>query len=214
MKKDDGQLITVGKLLGELKKYEKKRWDDSVVAWVQDDHTLGVVGMGKDKDGNLRIEVEKVEEELEGIWTVADVVDSLERNDNDVKVYLAGHGLYFTIVSDGRIFTEVEDDDVIGCDAAVFGEYQDDTRRVPADKEIRRTARRSAWRARTKDWKSILEGITFLLCILLAVYGFYYNIAALVKHTRPVWECVLWLPFLALLIWVCIDNLFFPDRNE
>ena len=200
------KLTTVGKLLDELKKYEKKHWDLSVVAWVQDDHTLGVVGMGKDEDGDLRIEVEEVEEELEGIWTVSDVIDSLESSGKDTRVYLAGHGYYFAIDSEGNIFTESDDDDVIGCYATVFSKYEEEPQEV--------RTKESAWKARTKDWKSIVEGVTFLLCIPLTAYGLYYNIAALVKHSRPIWECVLWLPFLALLLWVCIDNLFFPNRNE
>ena len=206
-------LTTVGQMLGGLKKYEKEHWDLSVVAWVQDDHTLGVVGMGKDEDGDLRIEVEDVGDVLEGIWTVSDVIDSLESRGKDTRVYLAGHGMYFTIDSNGGVFTESDDDDVVGCDASVFGEYEEEPPCVFTEKEKRQREKRAAWKARTKDWKSILEGVTFLLCILLVTYGLYYNIAALVKHSRPVWESVLWIPFLALLLWVCIDNLFFPDRE-
>ena len=208
------KLTTIGRLLGELKKYEKKHWDLSVVAWTQDDLTLGVVGMGKDGDGDLRIEVEEVGDVLEGIWTVSDVIDSLESSGKDTKVYLAGHGLYFAIDSDGHIFTESDDDDVIGCEATVFGEYEEEPPCVFTKKEKRQRARRAAWKARTESWKGILEGVTFLLCIPLTAYGLYYNIAALVKHSRPFCESALWLPFLTLLLWVCIDNLFFPDRNE
>ena len=40
------------------------------------------------------------------------------------------------------------------------------------------------------------------------------NIAALVKHSSPVWESILWIIFLGLLLYVCIDNLFFPNRHE
>ena len=80
------KLTTAGKLLGGLKKYEKKHWDLSVVAWAQDDLMFGVVGIGKDKDGDLRIEVEEVEEELEGIWTVDDVINSLEGFSKDTRV--------------------------------------------------------------------------------------------------------------------------------
>ena len=208
------KLTTIGRLLGELKKYEKKHWDLSVVAWTQDDLTLGVVGMGKDGDGDLRIEVEEVGDVLEGIWTVSDVIDSLESSGKDTKVYLAGHGYYFTIDSEGSIFTESDDDDVIGCYATVFGEYEEEPPCVFTDKEKRQRARRAAWKARTESWKGILEGVTFLLCILLTAYGLYYNIAALVKHSRPVWESILWIPILALLLWVCLSNLFFPDRNK
>jgi len=119
------KLTTVGKLLDELKKYEKTRCDDSVVAWIDNDLTLGVVGMGKDEDGDLRIEVEEVEEELEGILTVPDVIDSLERNNKDARVYLAGYGLFFAIADDGRLFTDCDDDFVIGFIATVICEYKE-----------------------------------------------------------------------------------------
>ena len=117
------KLTTAGQLLDELKTYEEEHWGLSVVAWTQDDLMFGVVGMGKDKDGDLRIEVEEVEEELEGIWSVADVIDSLENSGEDTRVYLAGHGLYFAIDDEGSIFTESDDDDVVGCYATIFGEY-------------------------------------------------------------------------------------------
>ena len=208
------KLIPAGKLLGELKKYEKKNWDNSVVAWTQDDLMFGVVGMGKDPDSDLRIEVEEAEEELEGIWSVSDVINSLESVGKDTRVYLAGHGFYFAIDSDGQIFTESDDDDVVGCYATVFGEYKDVPPSLFTEKERRQKERRASWKARTKNCKGILEGVTFLLCIPLTAYGLYYNIAALVKHTQPVWECVLWIPILALLLWVCIDNLFSPIRNK
>ena len=150
---------TVGQMLGELKKYEKEHWDLSVVAWVQDDHTLGVVGMGKDEDGDLRIEVEEVGEVLEGIWSVSDVIDSLESSVKDARVYLAGHGMYFTIDSNGGVFTESDDDDVVGCDASVFGEYEEEPPCVFTEKEKRQRERRAAWKARTKDWRASLKAL-------------------------------------------------------
>ena len=208
------KLTTAGKLLSGLKKYEKKHWDLSVVAWAQDDLMFGVVGMGKDKDGDLRIEVEEVEEELEGIWTVDDVINSLESCGKDTRVYLAGHGLYFAIDSDGHVFTESDDDDVVGCYATVIGEYEEEPPCVFTEKERRQRERKAIWKARTKSWKGILEVVTFLLCIPLIAYGLYYNIAALVKHSMPVWQCVLYIIILGLLLWVSIEALFFPERNE
>ena len=208
------KLTTTGKLLGGLKKYEKKHWDLSVVAWAQDDLMFGVVGIGKDKDGDLRIEVEEVEEELEGIWTVDDVINSLEGFSKDTRVYLAGHGLYFAIDSEGGIFTESDDDDVVGCYATVIGEYEEEPLYVFTEKKRRQRERRAIWNERKESWKGILEVITVLLCIPLTVYGLYYNIAALVKHTQPVWECVLYIIFLGFLLWVCIEALFFPERND
>lgn len=202
---ENKNLTAAGKLLGELKVYEKDHWDNSVVAWTQDDRTLGVVGMVKDKDGDLRIEVEEVEEELEGIWSIVDVIDSLENCDKDTRVYLAGHGLYFAINGDGCVFSESDDDDVVGCNVAVFGGYEEEKPQV---------VRKSVWKERKESWKGILEGVTFLLCIPLTAFGLYYNFAALVKHSRPVWECALWIPILALLLWVCIENLFSPEHNK
>ena len=108
---EDIELTTAGKLLDELKGFEKKYWHYNVVAWVDDDHTVGVVGIWQDEDDDLRIEVEEVEEELEGIWTVADVIESLERCDKDTRVYLAGHGYYFAIDCEGSAFSESDDDE-------------------------------------------------------------------------------------------------------
>lgn len=207
------KLTTAGKLLGGLKKYEKKHWDLSVIAWTDDDRTFGVVGTWKDEDGDFQIVVEEIDEILEGIWSVSDVIDSLESCGKDTRVYLAGHGLYFAIDSKGGVFTE-GDDDVVGCYATVIGEYEEEPPCVFTEKERRQRERRAIWKERTKTWKGIAEGLTFLLCIPLTAYGLYYNIAALVKHSQPAWECVLYIIFLGLLLWVCIDNLFFPERNE
>ena len=208
------RLTTVGELLGELKKYKKKHWDLCVVAWTQNDYTLGVVGMGKDKDGDLQIEVEVVEEELEGIWTVDDVIDSLERAGKDTRVYLTGHGYYFSIDNEGGIFTESDDDDVVGCYVTVFGKDEEEPSCVPTEKEKRRRSIWAVWKKRTESWKGIAEGLTYLLCIPLMAYGLYYNIAALVKHSQPVWESILWIPILATLLGVCIYGLFFPEKYE
>ena len=119
------KLTTVGELFGELKKYKKNHWDDCVVAWLKDEEqTFGVVGMRNDKDGNLRIIVEEVDDVLEGFWTVDEVISSLECKGKDARVYLAGEGLYLAIDSMGGIFTEADDDDVVGCHVTIFGEMK------------------------------------------------------------------------------------------
>ena len=121
------KLTTAGKLLGGLKKYKKNHWDDCVVAWLKDDEqTFGVVGMGNDKDGDLRIIVEEVDDVLEGFWTVEEVISSLECKGKDARVYLAGEGLYLAIDSRGGIFTVADDDDAVGCWVTVIGEYDEE----------------------------------------------------------------------------------------
>ena len=210
MKKDNVQLTTAGKLLKDLKRYEKKHWDLSVIAWTDDDRTFGVVGVGEDKDGDFQIVVEEIDEVLEGIWTVADVISSLEDIGKETRVYLAGDGLYLAIDSNGGIFTKADDDDAVGCYVTVFGEYEEE----PQGEESGRPSWIEIWKEKTRNWKGVLECGTFLLCIPLTAYGLYYNIAALVKHSSPVWESILWIIFLGLLLYVCIDNLFFPNRHE
>ena len=125
MKKDNVQLTTAGELLKDLKRYEKKHWDLSVTAWTDDDRTFGVVGTWKDEDGDFQIVVEEIDELLEGIWTVADVISSMEDIGKETRVYLAGDGLYLAIDSNGGIFTEADDDDVVGCYVTVFGKYEE-----------------------------------------------------------------------------------------
>lgn len=211
---DNIKLTTVGKLLKDLKRYEKKHWDLSVIAWTDDDRIFGVVGTWKDEDGDFQIVVEEIDEVLEGIWTVSDVISSMEDIGKDTRVYLAGHGLYFAIDSKGGVFTEGDDDDVVGCYATVIGEYEEEPPCVFTEKERRRRERRAIWKERTKTWKGVAEGVTFLLCIPLTAYGLYYNITAIVKHSRPLWESILWIPILVILLGVCIYNLFFPEHDE
>lgn len=215
MKKDNVQLTTAGELLKDLKRYEKKHWDLSVVAWTDDDRTFGVVGVGKDKDGDFQIVVEEIDEVQEGIWTVADVISSLEDISKETRVYLVGEGLHLSIDSNGSsIFTEADDDDAVGCWVTVFGEYEEKPQGGQAGKESDRPSWKEVWKKKTRKWEGVLEGVTFLLCIPLTAYGLYYNIAALLKHSGPVWESLLWIIFLGLLLYVCIDNLFFPNRHK
>ena len=210
------KLTTAGELLGKLKKYKKNHWDDCVVAWLKDDdRTFGVVGTWKDKDGDFQIVVEEIDEILEGIWTVADVISSLEDISRETRVYLAGDGLYLAIDSNGSsIFTEADDDDAVGCWVTVIGEYEEEPQGGQTGKESDRPSWKEVWKGKFRNWERILKGVTFLLSISLTAYGLYYNIAALVKHSSPVWESILWIIFLGLLFYVCIDNLFFPNRHK
>lgn len=215
MKKDNVQLTTTGKLLKDLKRYEKKHWDLNVIAWTDDDRIFGVVGTWKDEDGDFQIVVEEIDEVVEeGIWTVADVISSMEDIGKETRVYLAGDGLYLAIDSNGGIFSKADYDDAVGCWVTVFGEYEEEPQGGQTGKESNRPSWKEVWKEKFRSWEGILEGVTFLLCIPLTAYGLYYNIAALVKHSSPVWESILWIIFLGLLLYVCIDNLFFPNRHK
>ena len=174
-------LTTAGKLLSGLKKYKKNHWDDCVVAWLNDDEvTFGVVGMGNDKDGDLRIIVEVVDDVLEGFWTVEAEISSLECKGKDGRVYLAGEGLYLAIDNNGSsIFTEADDDDAVGCWVTVFGEYDEMSQKAPAP-------------GKAKDNRG--EIIALIAIMAGSALLVFYKAYALITGTGgPVWESVLYI---------------------
>ena len=203
------KLTTAGQMLGELKKYEKEHWDLSVVSWKQDDLTFGFVGMGKDKDGDLQIEVEEVEEVLEGIWTVADVVDSLERSGKDTRVYLAGHGLYFAIDSEGGIFTESDDDDMIGCYATVFGEYEEEQQGWQTEEEKRKLAKEARKEAREDRRMGFVLGVMVLVALIWLIYTIYALISGV---GGPLWERILSLVTCVIILFVGCGTLYYSKK--
>ena len=194
------KLTTAGKLLGELKKYKKNHWDDCVVAWLNDDErTFGVVGMGNDKDGDLRIIVEEVDDVLEGFWTVEEVISSLECKGKDARVYLAGEGLYLAIDSRGCIFTEADDDDVVGCHVTVFGEYEEMPQKAPAPGKAKGN------RGETIALIAIMVGSALLVL---------YKAYTLITGTGgPVWESVFYIVGASIAAAVCGLTLFYSKED-
>jgi len=197
MKKTNVQLTTAGKLLKDLRRYEKKRWDLSVIAWTDDDRTFGVVGVGKDKDGDFQIVVEEIDEEMEGIWTVADVISSLEDIGKETRVYLAGDGLYLAIESNGAsIFTEADEDDAVGCWVTVIGEYEHEPQ--PENNKKREIH---------------VEAIALLLILVAAVCWFGYNIYAMIAGVGgPLWEKILSIVVCCIVIVVSGCTLYYSKK--
>ena len=191
-------LTTAGKLLSGLKKYKKNHWDDCVVAWLNDDElTFGVVGMGNDKDGDLRIIVEVVDDVLEGFWTVEEVISSLECKGKDARVYLAGEGLYLAIDNNGSsIFTEADDDDAVGCWVTVIGEYEHEPQ--PESNKKREIH---------------AEAIALLLILVAAVCWFGYNIYAMIAGVGgPLWEKILGIVVCCIVIVVSGCTLYYSKK--
>ena len=196
------KLTTAGELLGELKKYKKNHWDDCVVAWLKDDErTFGVVGMGNDKDGDLRIIVEVVDDVLEGFWTVEEVISSLECKGKDARVYLAGEGLYLAIDNNGTsIFTEADDDDAVGCWVTVFGEYDEMSQKAPAP-------------GKAKDNRG--EIIALIAIMAGSALLVFYKAYTLITGTGgPVWESVLYIVGASIAAAVCGLTLFYSKEDR
>ena len=196
------KLTTAGELLGELEKYKKNHWDDCVVAWLKDDErTFGVVGMGNDKDGDLRIIVEEVDDVLEGFWTVEEVISSLECKGKDARVYLAGEGLYLAIDNNGSsIFTEADDDDAVGCWVTVFGEYDEMSQKAPAP-------------GKAKDNRG--EIIALIAIMAGSALLVFYKAYTLITGTGgPVWESVLYIVGASIAAAVCGLTLFYSKEDR
>ena len=196
------KLTTAGKLLGGLKKYKKNHWDDCVVAWLKDDEaTFGVVGMGNDKDGDLRIIGEVVDDVLEGFWTVEEVISSLECKGKDARVYLAGEGLYLAIDNNGSsIFTEADDDDAVGCWVTVFGEYDEMSQKAPAP-------------GKAKDNRG--EIIALIAIMAGSALLVFYKAYALITGTGgSVWEGVLYIVGASIAAAVCGLTLFYSKEDR
>ena len=194
-------MTTAGKLLGELEKYKKNHWDDCVVAWLKDDEvTFGVVGMGNDKDGDLRIIVEEVDDVLEGFWTVEEVISSLECKGKDARVYLAGEGLYLAIDNNGSsIFTEADDDDAVGCWVTVFGEYDEMSQKAPA------LGKAKGNRGETIALIAIMAGSALLV---------FYKAYTLITGTGgPVWERVLYIVGASIAAALCGLTLYYSKED-
>ena len=194
-------MTTAGELLGELKKYKKNHWDDCLVAWLKDDdRTFGVVGTWKDKDGDFQIVVEEIDEILEGIWTVADVISSLEDISRETRVYLAGDGLYLAIDNNGSsIFTEADDDDAVGCWVTVFGEYDEMSQKAPAP-------------GKAKDNRG--EIIALIAIMAGSALLVFYKAYTLITGTGgPVWESVLYIVGASIAAAVCGLTLFYSKED-
>lgn len=199
MKKIDNQrLATVGKLVGELSGYDKEYPNFDVVVWIPDGSTLCIVGARLDKDGDLRLEVEEVGDEG-GDYDVDALLEMLRGYDQDTRVYLAGHGLYFNIDQDGGIFAEPgEEDETVGCYATAFGGYK-------VEPPVFRTAAENRVLAEEARKKEREERIYAIVLVALSVAVFcwlLYNVYTLVTHSwKYVWENIMWV-FACLVILV------------
>lgn len=182
-KTENTKLITVGELVKELAGYEKKHWDWNVeitaegVEGEEEDPTCIITGMGLDKDGDLRIEIEE-EWAGGGDYYVGELLEQLKDFDAGTRVYLAGGGLLFSIDSQGGIFAETDEDgDTLSCYATAFGEYKEHPSGGMAPKAEKRE------RARKFDktpWGFIMLMLLAIAATIAAIcLGINYNIIAI-----------------------------------
>ena len=205
------ELITVGKLLKDLKKYEKKSSDYVVNINIPDGSILNVIGAGLDKDGDLNVEVD--EDPDEGFYDVQTLIDELDGYDKDTKVYMEGCGLYLTfgINPKGSLLSADNDgDETVEYEAYAFGEYKYEPSGWLTEAEKRELAEQARKEAREERIKGIVLAV---MCVALFIW-LCCNVYTLIAHTgRPVWESIMWIAVCILLLFVCGGTLYYSKEK-
>ena len=103
------------------------------------------------------------------------------------------------IESRGGIFTEADDDDVVGCHVTVFGEYEEMPRKAPAPGKAKGN------RGETIALIAIMAGSALLVL---------YKAYALITETGgPVWESVLYIVGASIAAAVCGLTLYYSKED-
>ena len=115
-------------------------------------------------------------------------------------MYLAGEGLYLAIDSNGSsIFTEADDDDVVGCHVTIFGEYEEMPQKAPAPGKAKGN------RGEIIALIAIMAGSALLVL---------YKAYALITETGgPVWESVLYIVGASIAAAVCGLTLYYSKED-
>lgn len=196
--------VTIGKLVQELKPFDKKYSTYDVACWTPDDSTLCVVGAGLDKDGDLRIELDEMGDEGGG-FSVSDLLAAIKEYDKETKVYMAGCGMYlnFEPNHDGSIFSDAsEEDEVVGCHAVAFGKYKE-------EKQVSEVEKRGMADSATKQ-VSEQNILTIALAVMIVAIASWliYNVYALIVQTGDsIWENIMWIVICVVLLAIDILTL-------
>ena len=205
--KENMKLVTVGRLMKELSKYERKCADYDVVCWAEDDNTCCIVGHTLDEDGDLCIILD-IQDGDGGYDNVEMLLTELSSYDKNAKVYLACGGYYLNFEQEGSIFTASDEDEIVGCYASTFGEYDKEDEKsgflTEADKRYLAEEKRKETREnRCLDMALVALSI-FITCLLA------YNVYALISHTgKYIAENIMWIvlcPILLVIIILTLHN--------
>ncbi|MBR6466453.1 MAG: hypothetical protein IKS82_08460 [Bacteroidales bacterium] len=202
----DINFITVGKLVAELKEYGKDYLNYVLNIEIPDGSVLNVMSTGLDRDGDLSIEVD--EDPDEGYYDIQMLIDDLEGYDKNARVYMEGCGLLFTfnVQADGSILSEPNDEDeTVGCDALAFGEYKYE----PSGWLTESQKRELAEEARKEKRKEKIYTIVLAVLIVAEIVGLVYHVKALLSHTQPLWESILWIVVYIVLLVICGGTLYY-----
>ena len=207
------KLITVGRLVKELSKFEKKCADYDVACWAPDYLTCCVTGHRLDEDGDLCIHLEQREEDG-GYCTVEMLLADLASYDRNARVYMESCGYYLNFKLDGGIFSANDDDEIVGCYADAFGGYEED------DEEFgvwltKAEKLENAEHERKRKLENRRFGIALVMLDVLVGCGLAYNVYALIRHTGGhIAENSMWIVVCAVLLLIGALTLHFDKYKE
>ena len=211
--KENINLITVGRLIKELSKFAQKCADFDVVCWAPDYLTCCVTGHRLDDDGDVCIHLE-MQEDDGGYCTVEMLLADLASYDKNARVYMESCGYYLNFEADGDIFTESDDDEIVGCYADAFGEYEED------DEEFgvwltKAEKLENAEHERKRKLENRRFGIALVMLDVLVGCWLAYNVYALISHTgEHVAENIMWIVVCAVLLVVGFLTLHFDKYKK
>ena len=211
--KENIKLITVGRLVKELSRYEKKCADYDVACWAPDYLTCCVTGHRLDEEGDVCIHLEQREDDG-GYCTVEMLLSDLASYDRNARVYLESCGYYLNFEAVGGIFTGNDDDEIVGCYAEAFGEYEEDDYGhggwlTEAEK------REIAELERKRKLENRRLGAALVILDVLVACWLAYNVYALISHTgEHVAEDIMWIVVCAVLLVVGVLTFHFDKYKK
>lgn len=186
------ELMTVSKLIEELKRFEKKYSDADVVCYLPDDTICIVVTIRIDDEGDVCIRFEEGYEDSNS-YCVEELLDSLSEYNRNARVYIDLGGYYatFTVYPNGEFLFYHEDEKWVYCDCEIIEEYEEQEdcsgRHSPA---VRRML---AEKARKEKRQHKIEYGVLLALTVLIVCAFFYNVwAAVTLSGDALWKNILW----------------------
>ena len=210
--KESIKLITVGRLIEELSKFEEKCQDYDVACWAPDYLTCCVTGQRLDEDGDVCIHLEQQEDDG-GYCTVSALLADLASYDRNARVYMESCGYYLNFEADGGIFTENDEDEIVGCYAEALGEYEEDDYGHGGwltDAEKREIAEHE----RKRKLENRRLGIALVILDVLVAFWLANNVYALISHTgEHIAENIVWIVVCSALLAIGILTLHF-DKYE
>ena len=189
---ESDNLITIERLISELKKFEERHPDSEVTCCLPDDTLCYSINTRQDEDGKVCLRFE--EEEFDRYsYDVDMLLSDLERYDRLSKVYMEACGFFmtFSVSNDGSFLSYEDADDIVTCDGMVIGEYEEEE--YNCERLTREEERMLSEKAEKKKCSEKIESAVLGLLTILTACGFVYSGWSVASGSCPsLVEGILW----------------------